>query len=91
MGDVNHIMEVNMPLQTWIIILKKMPYQLRDTWITAACDFKEKLKQRAAFKDVVNFLERQVRSSKLQPQARIKGSIFASTLSKTEKEKKSLT
>lgn len=104
MEDVNYMKELDMP-SNMLIIIKKLPYRLRDKWRTVACDFQVKYNQRATFKDVVDFLERQVRiltdpvfgdikdtpavskeirRFKSQPQPRIKGSIFATTVTLKE-------
>lgn len=60
MEDVNYMFELNIPANM-LAILKKLPYRLRDLWRTVACDIQEKHHQRAAFKDIVEFLERQVK------------------------------
>lgn len=60
MEDVSYMHELDMP-SNMLAIIKKMPYRLRDKWRTVACDLQEKNKQRATFKDMVNFLERQVK------------------------------
>ncbi|XP_053274597.1 uncharacterized protein LOC128436773 [Pleuronectes platessa] len=44
-----------------LIIIKKLPYRLRDKWRSVACDFQERYNQRATFRDLVNYLEKQVR------------------------------
>lgn len=104
MEDVSYMHELDMP-SNMLAIIKKMPYRLRDKWRTVACDLQEKNKQRATFKDMVNFLERQVKiitdplfgdikdatsqnvmRSKTQPHSRIKGNIFATTVTVAEKK-----
>lgn len=107
MEDINYMYELNLPTNM-LNIIRKLPYRLRDKWRTAACDLHERKKQRATFKDLVNFLEKQVRIEtdpvfgnikdtptvskdihrfKSQPQPRIKGSIFATTVTAAEQEK----
>ncbi|KAK0145483.1 hypothetical protein N1851_015620 [Merluccius polli] len=60
MEDVNNMQELNMSANL-LIIIKKLPYRLRDKWRSVACDFQERYKQRATFRDLVNYLEKQVR------------------------------
>ena len=103
MEDVSYMHELDMPANMQAIIVIKMPYRLRDKWRTMACDLRRKTKS-YLFKDMVNFLERQVkivteplfgdikdaknqnsRRSKTQPHSRIKGNIFATTVTVAEK------
>lgn len=107
MEDVNYMHELEIPANMRAIT-KTLPYQLRDKWRTVACDFQEKHNQRATFKDMMDFLERQVkividpvsgdikdtptvskdeRNSKSQHHPRMKGSIFATTVTVTKTEK----
>lgn len=60
MDDVNYLQELNMTANLMAII-KKLPYRLREKWRTVACDFHERYNSRATFKNLVDFLERQVR------------------------------
>ena len=60
MEDVNNMQELNMSANL-LIIIKKLPYRLRDKWRSVACDFQERYKQRATFRDLVNYLEKQAR------------------------------
>ncbi|KAK0152298.1 hypothetical protein N1851_006347 [Merluccius polli] len=46
MKDVHYMHELDMPANM-LVIIKKLPYQLRDKWRTVACDFQEKHNQRA--------------------------------------------
>ena len=78
MEDVNNMQEFNMSANL-LIIIKTLPYRLRDKWRSVACDFQERYKQRATFSDLVNYHEKQVRIAtdpvfgdiRLQHQARM--------------------
>lgn len=43
------------------IIISKIPFKLRDKFRSIACDIMEQDGQRASFKDLVNFIEKQAR------------------------------
>ncbi|XP_049896027.1 uncharacterized protein LOC126387557 [Epinephelus moara] len=106
MEDINYMHELDMP-SNMLIVIKKLPYRLRDIWRTMACNFQEEHNQRATFKNMVDFLEKQVkilthpifgdikdtptvskdvRKSKSQPYPKLKGSIFATTVTDAEKK-----
>ena len=59
MEDVDYMHELDMPSNLLIIIKKS--YRLRDKWRTVVCDFQENHGHRAGFKDIVIFLEKQVK------------------------------
>ncbi|XP_056125219.1 uncharacterized protein LOC130103060 [Rhinichthys klamathensis goyatoka] len=52
--------DLNVPTNMQIIV-KKLPYKLRDYWRSVACDIYEKFHRRATFSDIVEFVERQVK------------------------------
>lgn len=54
------ITDLNVPTNM-LIIVKKLPYKLRDHWRSVACDIQEKFGRRATFSDIVEFIERQVK------------------------------
>ena len=60
MDEVSYLQELNMTANMMAII-RKLPYRLRDKWRTVACDYQERYNSRATFKNLVDFLERQVR------------------------------
>lgn len=63
MDEVSYMQELNMPsnLHCNINIVKKLPYRLRDKWRIVVYDFQENHNRRAGFKDVVVFIEKQVK------------------------------
>nr|XP_054604785.1 uncharacterized protein LOC129165520 [Nothobranchius furzeri] len=60
MEDLNYIKELDMPANM-LAIVKMLPYRLRDKWRTFVCDLYEKHNQQAKFKDMIDFLEKQVK------------------------------
>lgn len=52
--------DLNVPTNMQIIV-KKLPYKLREHWRSMACDIQEKFGRRATFLDIVEFVERQVK------------------------------
>lgn len=42
-------------------VIKKLPFKLRDIWRNVACNLQHKFNRRVTFRDIVEFLERQVR------------------------------
>ncbi|XP_039869513.1 uncharacterized protein LOC120722563 [Simochromis diagramma] len=60
MEDLSYMQELDMPANM-LAITKKLPYRQRDKWRTAVCDFHEKCNRQATFKDLVEFLEKQVK------------------------------
>lgn len=60
MEELQYMCELNMPANMMIII-KKLPYRLRDKWRTMACELQERRNQRVSFIDIVNFIEHQVK------------------------------
>lgn len=61
MNEVQYMYELDMPANV-LTIVKKLPYKLRDRWRTMACEIQERRNQRATFSDMVNFIEKQVRT-----------------------------
>lgn len=51
--------ELDIPANMMIII-KKLPYRLRDDWRTVAFDLQEKHNRQVSFIDIDNFIEHQV-------------------------------
>ena len=60
MQDMTYMRELDMP-SNLLTIIKKLPYRLRDKWRSVVCDFQENHNRRATFKDIVVFLEKQVK------------------------------
>ncbi|KAL0152844.1 hypothetical protein M9458_051849, partial [Cirrhinus mrigala] len=60
MDDVRYMKELNLAtnMQT---ILSKLPFKLRDKWRAVACELQEKRNTQAVFKDIVDFVEKQVK------------------------------
>ncbi|KAI2645663.1 Cold shock protein 1 [Labeo rohita] len=60
MDDVCYMKELNLAtnMQT---ILSKLPFKLRDKWRAVACELQEKRNTQAVFKDIVDFVEKQVK------------------------------
>lgn len=58
-----YMLELDIPANM-LVIIKKFPYWLRDKWRTVACDIQENNNQRATFKNMVDFLERQLKIAK---------------------------
>lgn len=59
MNEVQYMCDLDIP-SNMMIIIKKMPYRLRDKWRTV-CELQERSNCRASFTDVVKFLEHQVK------------------------------
>ncbi|XP_073783913.1 uncharacterized protein isoform X2 [Danio rerio] len=94
MEEIDYMEELEMPSNLKTIIMK-LPYKLRENWRTVACELMERRKQRARFKDIVIFVERQVKMSsdplfgdiqstqpvqqKFQPKTKVRNS-FATTV-----------
>lgn len=55
-----HMKELDMPSNMRSIIMK-LPYKLREKWRAVACELQEQTDQRAAFTDLVAFIEQQVK------------------------------
>lgn len=60
MQELRYLDELNMPANMKMII-QKLPYKLREKWRAKACDIFEINGRRAGFKDIVNFIEYQVK------------------------------
>lgn len=60
MKDVYDLCDLNTPANM-LIVIKKLPYKLRDKWRTKACDIQERLGKRPMFADIAAFVERQVK------------------------------
>ncbi|XP_061908754.1 uncharacterized protein LOC133653469 [Entelurus aequoreus] len=60
MDDIQYMSELNMPANM-LMVIKKLPYKLRDQWRTEACDIQGTRSRRATFPDIVSFIERQVK------------------------------
>lgn len=45
------------------ILVSKLPFRFRDKWRMIVCDIGEKRNRRARFKDLLDFLEKQMRAS----------------------------
>jgi len=59
MADLQYMQELDMPTNMRAVI--KLSFKLREKWRTAACEIMEGQKRRAQFRDVVNFIEYQVK------------------------------
>lgn len=53
-----HELDVTANMQT---VVRKLPYKLRDAWRIIACDLQHKFDRRVTFRDIVEFIERQVK------------------------------
>ncbi|KAL3979219.1 Rab5 GDP/GTP exchange factor [Sarotherodon galilaeus] len=60
MEEINDLSELNTPANM-LAVIRRLPYKLKDKWRTVACDIQERQHRRAAFIDIVSFLERQVK------------------------------
>ncbi|KAL4009002.1 hypothetical protein ACER0C_002854 [Sarotherodon galilaeus] len=60
MEEINDLSELNTPANM-LAVIRRLPYKLKDKWRTVACDIQERQHRRAAFTDIVSFLERQVK------------------------------
>lgn len=60
MQELRYLDELNIPANMKIII-QKLPYKLREKWRVKACDIFETHGRRAGFKDIINFVEYQVK------------------------------
>lgn len=60
MEDVRYMKELNL-VTNMQIILSKLPFKLRDKWRAVACDLQENRNEPVTFKDIVNFVEKQVK------------------------------
>lgn len=60
MQELRYLDVLNMPANIKIII-QKLPYKLREKWRAKACDIFEVHGRRAGFKDIVSFIEYQVK------------------------------
>ena len=60
MGEVGSVHELDVTANMQSVI-KKLPYKLRDMWRNVACDLQDKFSRRVTFRDIVEFIERQVR------------------------------
>ncbi|XP_042631004.1 uncharacterized protein LOC122148580 [Cyprinus carpio] len=60
MEDVRYMKELNL-VTNMQIILSKLPFKLRDKWRTVVCDLQENRNEPATFKDIVDFVEKQVK------------------------------
>lgn len=61
MNEVQYMCDLDMP-SNMMIIIKKLPYRLRDKWRTVVCELQERCNCKVSFTDVVKFLEHQVKS-----------------------------
>lgn len=59
MEDV-HLRDLDTPTNM-LDIIKKLPYKLRDLWRSHVCDLQEKHHKRAKFKDIANFVGKEVK------------------------------
>jgi len=62
MEEIEYMKELEMPSNLKIVIMK-LPYKLRENWRTVACELMERHNRRAQFRDIVTFVERQVKMS----------------------------
>lgn len=60
MEELRYLDELNMPANMKTII-QKLPYKLRERWRVVACDIYEINHHRAGFKNIVPFIEQQVK------------------------------
>lgn len=60
MKDVYNLCDLSTPANM-LIVIKKLPYRLRDKWRTVAYDIQERHRRRATFSDITAFVERQVK------------------------------
>lgn len=58
--DLSYMSELDSPSNMKRLVFK-LPFKLRETWRSTVCDITERTHQRPKFKDLVLFLERQVR------------------------------
>lgn len=56
MEDLRYLNELNMPANMKTII-QKLPYKLREKWRVTVCDISETQQRRSGFKDIVKFIE----------------------------------
>ncbi|XP_034530056.1 uncharacterized protein LOC117805434 [Notolabrus celidotus] len=57
-AESTHELDAPTNMQT---VTKKLPYKLRDRWRDVVCDIQERFHRRANFRDIVGFIERQVK------------------------------
>lgn len=102
--ELQYLQELDMPSNMRVII-SILPFKLRERWRVVAHNILETTECRALFKDLVQFVERQVsilmdplfgdirdlptsvrpvNRSKLRPEGRVKGNIFATTVAPVE-------
>lgn len=55
MEDVNYLHELDIP-SNMLVVMKNLPYRLRDKWRSVACDIQERNNRRVTFKNMVDFL-----------------------------------
>ena len=60
MEDVQYLHELDMPANM-LTIIRKLPYKYRDTWRNVACELQERHQRRATFRDISDFIGKQVR------------------------------
>lgn len=60
MEEIAYMDELNLSSNLKLLI-SKLPYRLRERWRVEACNFQESTKQRATFKTLVEFIEKQVK------------------------------
>lgn len=60
MGEIGSVYELDVTANMQIVI-RKLPYKLRDAWRNVACDLQDKFHRRVTFRDIVEFIERQVK------------------------------
>lgn len=60
MEDVQYLHELDLP-SNMLSIIRKLPYKLRDRWRNQVCELQERNNQRVKFKDIADFIEKQVK------------------------------
>lgn len=60
MEDLQHMDEMNVPSNLWLITMK-LPYKFWEKWRAAACELQECHGNRAMFSDLVRFIEHQLK------------------------------